>query len=282
MRDPAPQVLPASESSPNATSARETASHPTQIGQAERSSGDGTGNGSRWLTALGYFAAASLLGLVFYIQTNQGTLKIESPQDDLSLQVLRAGKPYKSLTLDKGADAWRLGLGEYEVRLGEELDGLEVKGGKFTLRRGDEHVVTISQSLEEEQEKNLSDLAAVGAKRSSEVEPTYEGLTFEQLRQRFLTERSPKMRGQSAQAMLALADNSTRQRIAIDTIFDNMTKEARSIQFEDAITGETVNVEVAISQYLYDEPQNKLYALKERCGFRNHRWTPKLASGFGR
>jgi|GEM_PF-3228868 len=271
VRDPVPRVPTQIPSSPilhSAAAAKETASQPMgPRGQAERGSGSGSGNGSGWLTALGYFAAASLLGLVFYIQTNQGTLKIESPRDDISLQVLRAGEPYKSLSLAKGADAWTLGLGEYEVRLAEELDGLEVKDGKFTLRRGEKHVVTISHTKEDKEEERLSGLAAVdtgrGLKSTSKLEPTYEGLTFEELRQRFLTERSPKMRGQSAQAMLALADNSARQRLAIDTILDNMSQEARRIQFENPIDGEKVSVNGAITKYLRDDSVKKLYALKK-------------------
>lgn len=230
--------------------------------------------GFGWPTTLGFFASVVALGLVFFVLTNRGTLKIESPRSDLSLEILRAGEPYKSLTLNKNETSWTLGLGDYEVRLKEALDGLRVEDGKFTLRRGDQHVVTISHSdpvphyLSDEATEPPPNIEVFEQANPEslfvpEVVPTFEGLSFDLWLQRFLSERSPKMRGQSAQAMLVLADSPRRQKLAIDSIFENTTTESRSTHFENATTGTKTSIYLAIGKYLREDPFSKFPGLRK-------------------
>ena len=215
----------------------------------------------------------ALLGVILFLKTNHGTLKIESPRDDLQLQVLRQGQVHKNLLVSKGENAWSLGLGEYEVKFMDPVDDLTIENGKFTLRRGDEHLATIWATLKA-QAAAATDLDAAdvvwqplagetevtSTAESPEDGPRYADKTFPQWREIFVNERSPNYRGQAAQAMLALADDEL-ERTAIELIYEHTTQRERLEQFKNENTGQVNNITQLVSDFVSDDLPGRVYAL---------------------
>ena len=221
--------------------------------------------GTSWrrflITSLG-LAGCLLFGLLIYVKTSQGTLTVQSPRDDLKLEILRAGKLYKQVTVNKGEASWKVGLGEYEVKLAEPADGLVVDNGQFSLRRGEEEIATISASPAETDWKPLDPYADVAdfVEHATNV-PRYENRTLEQWRDTFLHERSPNRRGQAVQAMLALVDDENLREV-IDTIYDHSTYRERREEFKDETRDKANRIAQLIHDFVEDHTERKIYAVK--------------------
>ena len=231
------------------------------------------GHGRRWPAIALSAAGAVLLGLLIYVQTNRGTLTISSPRDDVTLQILRAGEPYKTLTVNKGQKSWSLGLGEYEVRLDETADGLVVENDQFVLKRGAEEIATIkadthSQPLVANQPGRSEGSVPMAVDIGTEVAldlgrresdgPRFDGRSYADWKRDFLRERSPNVRGQAVQALLALADGE-QQRDAIDTIFDHVSPRAMHEIFKDESRNEKNTIAGLLMAYFGSNTHHKLY-----------------------
>ena len=227
-------------------------------------------NWRRFLMAALGMAGCLFFGLAIYIATNRGTLTVESPRDDLQLQVVRSGKIYKQLTVNKGKASWSLALGEYEVKLTHPADSLTIQNGEFTLRRGEEQIATISAKQHTAASPAAATTQAPGiaistappaAAGEQSSGPRYENYTFAQWRDIFLNERSPNRRGTAVQAMLALADGNN-LREAIDTIYENSSYRERTFGFKDETRNEVNTIYQLIHDFVHDETHRKVYALK--------------------
>ena len=115
----------------------------------------GDGGSRRWLT--GTLAGASaalilLLSTVIYVQTDKGTLKIESADDSVKVTITQepngtGGAQLTATFIDTvtGSEVKRLPSGEYKVDLGEKKNEFVVDHDDFTLRRGETVVVKVTR-----------------------------------------------------------------------------------------------------------------------------------------
>ena len=111
---------------------------------------------SRWpLSRSLTWASAALVLLVasvIYVQTDKGTLKIESADDSVKVTITQepdgaGGSQLSATFIDTvtGSEVKRLPSGEYKVDLGEKKNELEVDRDGFTLRRGETVVVKVTR-----------------------------------------------------------------------------------------------------------------------------------------
>jgi serine/threonine protein kinase len=100
-----------------------------------------------WLAAvallfLGLIAAA---GVVFYIKTDNGTIEIQTDDENVKIIAERNGKQITVLD-PKSKQTWVVDTGEWTVRLDGNPDGLKIEmPNNFTLKRGDKQVVTVKR-----------------------------------------------------------------------------------------------------------------------------------------
>ncbi len=85
------------------------------------------------------------LGIVITIETNQGTLIVESLRDGVEVRVKKSGKSVERLELTTGPKSAKLAAGEYEIEIVGDADGLKIQNGKFVLKRGDTVVAKITE-----------------------------------------------------------------------------------------------------------------------------------------
>jgi hypothetical protein len=96
-----------------------------------------TGGRRRWPIAVGALAAALLISLaavVLHIQTEQGTIVVETDDPNIEVFVTQAGKVV-SIVNQKTGYKVTLHAGEYEVALGPEAKGVKLTTDRFTLTR---------------------------------------------------------------------------------------------------------------------------------------------------
>ena len=96
------------------------------------------------LMMLGFAIWASV---VIYLQTQKGTLVIESDIEDISVSVVEDGEIEKDIRLDHGVESTRLYAGKYKVEIRGNTDGLVVENGMFLLRKGETVVTKIRRQV---------------------------------------------------------------------------------------------------------------------------------------
>lgn len=102
----------------------------------------------RWIS-LRLVSCILLLATVFVVETNKGTLHIETnSQYDIPVRITQSGKTVKTLQVSSNGTRTRLKAGEYRVEIDEterlELSQeLKVTNGRVTLNRGDEWIARI-------------------------------------------------------------------------------------------------------------------------------------------
>ena len=90
---------------------------------------------------LGCFAAL-MAASVIYVQTDRGTLEIQSDTDEVKVRVEQDGKLITLVDLKSNKEI-RLRSGTYQVALGDAEQDLGLDADEFTLRRGGKEVVHI-------------------------------------------------------------------------------------------------------------------------------------------
>jgi hypothetical protein len=146
-----------------------------------------------WAAAVSLMLAAAL-GVVITLQTTAGQLVIETDSPDVEVRVLKAGQPYRELTVTQNAKSLRLGAGEYEIEIVSDADGLEIVNGSFTLKRGETWLAKIVHRA------GTTDNGHPVAD-----EPTYEGKTLAEWLALLRRERSAKQLYEACQALDKLA-----------------------------------------------------------------------------
>ena len=98
-------------------------------------------------------ALVLLVASVIYVQTDNGTLKIESADDSVKVTITQepdgaGGSQLSASFIDTvtGSEVKRLPSGEYKVDLGEKQNEFEIDHDGFTLRRGEIAVVRVTRS----------------------------------------------------------------------------------------------------------------------------------------
>lgn len=77
-----------------------------------------------------------LAGVVFWIQTDNGTLHIECADDDIPIEIRKGTELVKTETLSIGPNELTIRSGRYEIVLLKEYDSLKVEDGSIELTRG--------------------------------------------------------------------------------------------------------------------------------------------------
>ncbi|MGZ0174394.1 MAG: protein kinase domain-containing protein, partial [Planctomycetales bacterium] len=103
-----------------------------------------------------------LAGIIIWIQTDNGTLVVESPSGDIPIEIRTGGKFHRNETLSVGKNELTIRSGTYEIVLPKEYDSLKVENQVFTLERGGEWIARISKKNQAdppgEPDTNFSDV----------------------------------------------------------------------------------------------------------------------------
>ncbi len=128
------------------------AAQPTTVLTASSNAGRSSRQRS-WTLTWASAALALLVASVIYVQTDKGTLKIESADDSVKVTITQdpdgaGGSQLSATFIDTltGTEVKRLPSGEYQVDLGEKKNEFEVDHDSFTLRRGETVVVKVTRS----------------------------------------------------------------------------------------------------------------------------------------
>lgn len=97
-----------------------------------------------WAALLGCLAAL-LIASIVYIQTDQGTVEIESDDADVEVRIEQNGKLVSILDHKQNKQV-RLRSGTYEAKLDQPDEDLELTAGGFTLKRGGKEVVKVRRA----------------------------------------------------------------------------------------------------------------------------------------
>jgi hypothetical protein len=87
---------------------------------------------------------ALIAGVVLRVQTGDGEVVITAESPDVQLLLMQGGKEIQVIDT-RTQKRVTVPIGEYDVRLRNQPDGLEVKTDKITVRRGKEVLVTIQR-----------------------------------------------------------------------------------------------------------------------------------------
>lgn len=128
------------------------------VSKNHRSSSAKPPNRFRRVVLAAGFAFFALAGTLFYLQTNKGTLRIESNSDtDVAVRIISGNEMVEQLTVSKAGATTRLQAGTYVIEVDDADSHVEVKGDQFTIRRGDTWIVSITpveKSRERGQQSN--------------------------------------------------------------------------------------------------------------------------------
>ncbi len=151
--------------------------------------------------SLGGFAAVVLASITFYVQTDRGTLVIESPRDDVRVEILQGDEAVESLNVATGKTQTTLRSGHYTVRLSGPSDGIRLSDDAVAILRGDEIVVTV-------REENSVAVASADDAFTPRPESTklYRGEPLSHWLQLVRVERDTQTLGDAMDAIASLAD----------------------------------------------------------------------------
>jgi len=125
--------------------ASEFAAEPYGIGLSEPKLAASTGRqpiGKR-VAAILVAAAAALAGFIFYIQTDRGTLVVESEVDDVEVSINQDDEAVGALTVSQGEGRTTLRSGTYRIDFNTDADNLTLSDNQIAIRRGEETVVKV-------------------------------------------------------------------------------------------------------------------------------------------
>ncbi len=107
--------------------------------------GRARGGRRRMWTVFASLAGIVAAGVTIWLQTQRGTLKIESEVGDISVETIDERDQVRELKIRKGENEIVLETGKYRVRLAGTHDDVELDRDLITLRRGNEVVAKITR-----------------------------------------------------------------------------------------------------------------------------------------
>ncbi|MEM9586879.1 MAG: protein kinase [Planctomycetota bacterium] len=154
--------------------------------------------GTSWPMLPGMFVAF-VAAIVIWIQTDRGTLVIESELDDLQVTVSRDDEVVEDLRVQLGANDTMLRSGTYTVRLNTPADGVSLSDTSVSIRRGGEAVVKVTRAD--------TGAAAVDAEElpSSKATKLFRGQRLEHWVQVMTVERDVESLTEAMEAIASLA-----------------------------------------------------------------------------
>lgn len=88
----------------------------------------------------------TLLGVVIFLQTDKGDIRIESAVDNIHVRFIKDGKVVDTFRVKQGENVIRVRTGKYEIRIDSPSDGIEVSPRSVTVVRGDSTIARIEQT----------------------------------------------------------------------------------------------------------------------------------------
>ncbi|WP_053061042.1 serine/threonine-protein kinase [Rhodopirellula islandica] len=146
--------------------APESAPHAKTL--ASRSGIGGRFNGKLpWVLAAGMFGFFAWAATVIILQTDQGTLRIESSADaNVPIVIRKGGEVVEELTVTSDGASVEVKAGEYVIEIAGEADGFEVLDQSVVIQRGQTQVARIALLASE-----ASDRPSAGDWRMEGKEP---------------------------------------------------------------------------------------------------------------
>jgi serine/threonine protein kinase len=123
------------------------------------SSGSGRSKILRRLLLAASLPVLIIAGILIKLETSKGQLVIESDVDNVSIKLLKDGKPVDGIQVSHGTTSTRLNADNYEITIDGPSDGLVIDNDKFTLKNGETVVARITRT------PDSSNLAVVEAVR---------------------------------------------------------------------------------------------------------------------
>lgn len=124
-------------------------SAPASLAPLPTSSGGGRSKIVRRLLLAASLPILIIAGILIKLETSKGQLVIESDVDNVSVKLLKDGKPVDGIEVSHGTTSTRLNADNYEITIDGPSDGLVIDNDKFTLKNG-ETVVARIQRVERE------------------------------------------------------------------------------------------------------------------------------------
>ena len=84
-------------------------------------------------------------GLVLYLQTNDGTLKLQSDLDEVAVTIQQSGVVVEELSVTTGETITKLHAGQYVVTITSPSDQVKIDEQQVTISRGQETVLVVTQ-----------------------------------------------------------------------------------------------------------------------------------------
>ncbi len=84
-----------------------------------------------------------IAGMLIKLETSKGQLVIESDVDNITVKLVKNGKPLDVLQISHGTTSTRLQADNYEITIEGPSDGLEIINNQFTLKSGETIVAKI-------------------------------------------------------------------------------------------------------------------------------------------
>lgn len=117
---------------------------PEQL-QSKKTAGQRIRSG-RSMVAIGalLLGLLGLFGVVFSLQSQDGTLLIESSVDDVTVKVSQGDTVVRKLTVTKAGTKINVAAGSYLVEIEGNVDGIAIENNKVNLRRGQTEIVKLT------------------------------------------------------------------------------------------------------------------------------------------
>jgi len=102
------------------------------------------GNFGKWLAGGAAALVLILAGVLIVLETNKGTLTIESEGNDVPIRIKQGDKTVRKLTVSREGATTRLKAGRYTIEIGGANANYEITGGKVIVRRGEIEIAKVT------------------------------------------------------------------------------------------------------------------------------------------
>ncbi|MDX1930425.1 MAG: protein kinase [Pirellulaceae bacterium] len=163
----------------------------------------------RWLLTASLLPLLILGGVLITLETQKGTLVIQSESANVEVKLLREGELYEKLKIVPGVNSTRLYAGKYEVVIDAGSDSFSFDQPEIEITRGDTVIARVQRDATPRDSAD-PDLEMAPASTG----PVFEGRTLQAWLNIFERERSPEERLKSLAALYYLAsDDQARSEI---------------------------------------------------------------------
>ena len=176
-------------------------------------------NRLKWFVAAGALPLLVLAGIVIALETQKGSLVIESENANVNVKLLREGTVYEQLKIEPGTKETRLYAGKYEVTIDGASDGIYVDGSEFEVRQGKTTIARIRQMPNALPPNDLSkneDALPVKVNATSS-EPLYDGQPLSHWLDILDREKSETVLSKALSAIFAMV-NEDNSKVITDTL----------------------------------------------------------------